>query len=297
MAFSPATITRKLKTYGELVMFRHTLFALPFALVGLYLGAEGWPSVRTFFWALISLAGARNAANAVNRLLDHAIDAKNPRTSHRHLPQGLVSRWEVLGLSIVGFGLLFLGAWMINPLCLYLSPFAVIVLVGYSYTKRFTWACHYILGFAVGLAPTASWLAVTGSFSLPPIILTLTVMLWVAGFDIIYATLDYDFDRQKGIFAIPARFGIKRALTISAVSHTLSVALLFFLPYSFTMTGQEVSFNLFYFAGVMGAGGLMLTEHIIINPNDLKRVKIASYNINEIVGFVVLLGVLLGTSF
>lgn len=288
-------VWQKIKIYGELVMFRHTLFALPFAILGVYLAGGGrWPSTPVFFWILVAMVGARNAANAANRLIDSDIDAKNPRTSSRHLPQKLVSRQEVLLICIVGFSLLFLAAWQLNPLCFYLSPLAVIVLVGYSYTKRFTWATHLILGLAVGIAPTASWLAVRSSFALPPIVLTLIVALWIAGFDIIYATQDVDFDRQEKLYAIPARFGLKRALRISAMLHVLSFILLASLPLFFFR--ERIHFNLVYYLGVLLTGNLLFLEHVLISPVNLQRVKMASYHINEIIGVVILAATIFGTS-
>jgi 4-hydroxybenzoate polyprenyltransferase len=277
----------KLRLYGELVMFSHSLFALPFGLMGMLLAANGLPPLRTFVWILVSLVGARNAANAINRLIDLRYDAANPRTAHRHLPQGQVTAVEVLSLSITGFALLLLGAWQLNPLCLMLAPVAVLILVGYSYTKRFTWASHLVLGFACGIAPTASWLAVTGSFAVPPILLSGAVMCWVAGFDIIYATQDVEFDRQAGLHAIPARFGVQNALRIARGLHLAVILLLLALPRF--LAPPYATLGLFYYLGLLVVAGLLFWEHLLVKPDDLNRVTMAAYYVNQIIGVVLLL--------
>jgi 4-hydroxybenzoate polyprenyltransferase len=268
-------------------MFSHSLFALPFGLMGMLLAANGLPPLRTFVWILVSLAGARNAANAINRLIDLRYDAANPRTAHRHLPQGQVTAVEVLSLSITGFALLLLGAWQLNPLCLMLAPVAVLILVGYSYTKRFTWASHLVLGFACGIAPTASWLAVTGSFAVPPILLSGAVMCWVAGFDIIYATQDVEFDRQAGLHAIPARFGVQNALRIARGLHLAVILLLLALPRF--LAPPYATLGLFYYLGLLVVAGLLFWEHLLVKPDDLNRVTMAAYYVNQIIGVVLLL--------
>ena len=277
----------KLKLYGELVMFSHSLFALPFGLMGMLLAANGLPSLRIFFWILVALVGARNAANALNRLVDIHYDNANPRTANRHLPRGLVTAGEVLGLSIVGFALLLLGAWQLNPLCLLLAPLAVVILVIYSFTKRFTWASHLVLGFACGIAPTASWLAVTGSFAIPPILLSGAVMCWIAGFDIIYATQDVDFDRQAGLHAIPARFGIQSALRISKGLHLAVIILLLLLPRF--LAPPFATLGLFYYLGLLVVAGLLFWEHLLVKPDDLNRVTIAAYYVNQLIGITLML--------
>ncbi len=277
----------KLKTYGELVMFSHSLFALPFGLMGMLLAANGLPSLRILFWILVSLIGARNAANAINRLIDARYDAANPRTAHRHLPRGLVGAGEVLGLSVTGFALLFLGAWQLNPLCLELAPLAVFILVFYSYTKRFTWASHLVLGFACGLAPTASWLAVTGSFALPPILLSAAVMCWVAGFDIIYATQDVEFDRQAGLQAIPARFGIGNALTISKGLHLAVILLLLSVPRF--LAPPHATLGFFYYLGLLLMAALLFWEHLLVKPDDLHKVTVSAYYVNQVIGVALML--------
>lgn len=276
----------RLRLYGELVMFSHSLFALPFGLMGMLLAANGLPSLRVLFWIVICLLGARNAANAINRLIDHEFDARNERTAGRHLPRGLVTGTEVLILSTIGFALLLIGAWQLNPLCLKLAPLAVFILVIYSYTKRWTWACHLVLGFACGIAPTAGWLAVTGRFALPPILLTAAVMCWVAGFDIIYATQDVEFDRREGLHAIPARFGVKAALKIAAGLHTAVIFLLALVPAVLHPPYARLGFV--YYLGVVAVVGLLCWEHLLVSPDDLEKVTIAAYTVNQIIGVTIL---------
>jgi len=276
----------RLRLYGELVMFSHSLFALPFGLVGMLLAANGLPSLRILFWIVVCLLGARNAANAINRLIDYQFDARNARTAQRHLPRGLVSGAEVLVLSVVGFALLLLGAWQLNPLCLKLAPLAVFILVIYSYTKRWTWACHLVLGFACGIAPTASWLAVTGRFALPPLLLTAAVMCWVAGFDIIYATQDVDFDRREGLHAVPARFGVKNALRIAAGLHLAVIILLAMIPG--LLSPPYAGLGPVYYLGVLAVTGLLCWEHLLVKPDDLEKVTMAAYSVNQIIGVTLL---------
>lgn len=277
----------KIKLYGELVMFSHSLFSLPFGLIGMLLAADGLPPLRTFVWIVVCLLGARNAANAINRLIDARIDALNPRTANRHLPRGVISKGEVLGISVLGFALLLLGAWQLNRICLYLSPLAVLILVAYSYTKRYTWGCHLILGFACGMAPTACWLAVTGSFALPPLVLSLAVMCWVAGFDIIYATQDAEFDRKSGLHAIPARFGVPKALKIAQGLHFTAALLLLLLPQ--LLAAPYAVPGSFYYLGVAVVCALLIWEHILVKPDDLRRVTAAGYYMNQAIGATLLL--------
>lgn len=276
----------RLKLYGDLVMFSHSLFALPFGLIGMLLAANGLPAARTFFWIIVALVGARNAANALNRLIDARFDAKNPRTANRHLPLGIVSGGEVLALSIIGFALLLLASWQLNPLCLKLAPVAVLLLVLYSYTKRFTWACHLVLGFCCGIAPTASWLAVTGKFAFPPMLLSAAVMCWVAGFDIIYATQDAEFDRKAGLYAVPARFGVPTALKIAKTLHLAVIFFLIMVPL-FSTPPHAVP-GAFYYLGVAVVAGLLCWEHLIVKPDDLKRVTTAAYTVNQVIGITLL---------
>ncbi|MBU3091984.1 putative 4-hydroxybenzoate polyprenyltransferase [Clostridium sp. CF011] len=273
-------VLKKLKKYGELVMFSHTLFSLPFALIAMIWAADGLPSGPTIFWILIALIGARNGANALNRIVDKDIDKKNPRTASRHLPKGIVKDHEVWGIIILCFSIFILAAYELNDLCFLLSPVALFLFIIYSYTKRFTWICHIILGITCGGAPVGAWLAVTGKFALTPIILGAVVTLWVAGFDIIYATQDIDFDRKAGLFSIPAKFGLKGALYISTLFHFIMILLLFSL-YFIMHTG------LIYLFGIFISAILLALEHYIVSPTNEKKMKIASYHINQVVSVLI----------
>jgi 4-hydroxybenzoate polyprenyltransferase len=275
-------LIKKLKDIANMVMFRHTLFSLPMVYVSLIFASGGRPSLYDFFWVTMAHAGARNAANALNRLVDHKIDALNPRTADRHLPKGVVSRKETLAVVILGGILLTLSAFMLDPLCVKLLPLAIAVLGLYSYTKRFTWACHLVLGIASGAAPLGAWIAVTGKIdNTAPIILFGVSALWVAGFDIIYATLDVDFDRGHHLYSFPSVFGIERALKFAEMLHMLTVLLLLAVP-------LFVHVGLVYFAGVAVVTGLLIYEHALVSPVSLSNVKVASYNVNEVVGVTLL---------
>lgn len=275
-------VLSKLKTYGELVMFSHTLFSLPFGLIAMLWAADGLPPIRVFFWILMALIGARNGANALNRIVDKSIDAKNPRTSDRHMPAGKVKNLEVILLIMGCFMLLTLSAFMLNPLCVKLLPLAVFLFAVYSYTKRFTWACHIVLGIACGGAPVGAWIAVRGGIGWPALVLGAVVTLWVAGFDIIYGSQDVDFDKKEGLHSIPVRFGVKGALMISSLFHFIAVVLLVYLYFI-------VDAHWLYLVGVALVAGLMALEHIIVKPYSLKNVKIASYSINQVIGIVFLI--------
>lgn len=255
------------------IKFEHTIFALPFAYLGMILAARGFPTLWQFFWITIAMAGARTLAMSLNRLIDREIDARNPRTAGRPLPTGRLSSIEVTGFSLISLFVFAIAAWQLNPLCLQLLPLAAIVLVGYSYTKRFTWTSHFILGVADGIAPVGGWIAVTGTLSWEPIILGLAVAIWIAGFDIIYACQDVDFDKKNGLYSIPVRFGIGPALKLAALSHALTIGLLFIL-------GLSTGLSWPYWIGVIVAGGLLLYENSLVKPNDLTKINVAFFNVN-----------------
>jgi 4-hydroxybenzoate polyprenyltransferase len=269
-------VLTKIRKYGELVMFSHILFSLPFSMVAMFWAAQGIPDLVTFVWIFLALLGARNGANALNRIVDAKIDKKNPRTSKRHIPKGEVKKIEAIFLTIVFFMLYFIAAYNLNPLCFILSPIPIAIFFIYSYSKRFTWFCHIILGIACGGAPVGAWLAVRGSFDLTPIILGAVVIFWVAGFDVIYATQDFDFDKKNDLKSIPVFFGIKGSLVISAILHILSLGLLFSLYFIMNM-------GLTYLIGLIFIAILLFIEHKMVSPNNLKSMKIASYSINQIV--------------
>lgn len=275
-------VLKKLKSYGELVMFSHTLFSLPFALISMIWAAEGLPSAAIIFWILIALIGARNGANALNRIVDKDIDKKNPRTANRHMPKGLVKDYEALVIVILCFLIFIIAAYELNPLCFMLSPVALFLFVIYSYTKRFTWVCHIILGITCAGAPVGAWLAVTGKFALTPIILGAVVTLWVSGFDIIYATQDIEFDRKTGLFSIPAKFGLKGALYISSLFHFITILLLVSLYFIMHL-------GWIYLLGIFISALLLILEHYIVSPSNTKTMKLASYNINQVVSVCLLI--------
>jgi putative 4-hydroxybenzoate polyprenyltransferase len=244
--------------------------------------AGGLPSLRVIFWILVALVGARNGANALNRLIDKDIDAMNPRTSNRHLPRGIIKDYEVIGIVVLCFALLTLAAYELNYLCLELLPLALAIFIVYSYTKRFTWLCHIILGIACGGAPVGAWMAVKGEIGWPSLVLGAVVALWIAGFDIIYGTQDVEFDRNHGIYSIPARFGIENALKISTGFHLAAMALLVYLYFLMNM-------GWLYLVGLAIDAYLLYLEHSIVSPTNLRNVRIASYDINEVVSVVLLI--------
>ena len=279
-------MTGRLRTYLELIRFEHTLFALPFAYVGMLLAARGWPGWEVFFWVTVAMVGARTAAMALNRLIDWRIDALNPRTKNRHLPRGLVRPHEVLLLAVFGILLLALAAFNLNPLTARLLPVAVFFLAFYSYTKRFTWTCHYWLGLVIGAAAAGGWIAVTGRFEPATYLLWAAVGLWIAGFDILYATQDYAFDRAHGVHSAPARFGIPKALALARLTHL--AAWLFFLA-----TGIAAGLSLWYYLGVLYVGAVLLFEHRLVQPDDLSKVDLAFFQANVLVSLGMLVFVVL----
>lgn len=276
----------KLKLFGELVMFSHTLFSLPFAIISLVWASGGWPSAYVMCWALIALVAARNGANAFNRLADLAFDAKNPRTADRHMPRRLLGNSEVILFVIINYGVFIVAAAMLNPLCFALSPVAILLITSYSYTKRFTWLCHLFLGFTIASAPIGAWFAVTGEFAFIPFILGTIVMLWIAGFDIIYATQDIEFDRKNGLWSVPSVFGFEDALFIARGLHLIMVLLLLSLYWIRDL-------HWIYLVGIGSAIVLLLTEHRIIKPTHKHLMKIASYKLNQVISMVILFCTLL----
>ncbi|WP_172198004.1 4-hydroxybenzoate octaprenyltransferase [Saccharibacillus qingshengii] len=276
----------KTRDFGSLVMFSHTLFSLPFAIISIVWAAGGVPGWPTVLWSLIALIAARNGANAFNRLADREFDAANPRTAHRHLSQKQLSVREVWIFVIVNYAVFIAAAGMLNMLCLILSPAAIFLISSYSYTKRFTWLSHLYLGFTIASAPIGAWFAVTGSFAFTPFVLGTIVMLWIGGFDILYGTQDIDFDRKQGLYSIPSTFGLKPALYISRFLHLVMIGLLLFL---FVLR----DLGAFYLIGIGLAAFLLMLEHGIVKPHNRRLMKIASYNLNQVVSMLILLFTLL----
>ncbi|MCM3761217.1 putative 4-hydroxybenzoate polyprenyltransferase [Alkalihalobacillus oceani] len=274
---------RKLRIILEMIKFEHTVFALPFAYFGAVLGAyivnDAWPSLSQWIWITVAMVGARSAAMSLNRVIDEQIDKHNPRTAGRAIPAGLISKVEVLFFIVISFVLLFTAAFQLNLLAVYLLPLAVFFLVIYSYTKRFTWACHLILGITIGIAPLGGWVGATGTLTWDAFILFVAVALWTAGFDVIYATQDADYDREHQLHSIPSRFGIKRALMLARLFHVISFAA--FLTLFFT-----TPLGWLYLIGVIIAGGIMLYEHTIVSDDDLTKVNVAFFTMNGILSIV-----------
>ncbi|HEV7516135.1 MAG TPA: UbiA-like polyprenyltransferase [Thermoanaerobaculia bacterium] len=263
-----------LQTVLEMIKFEHTIFALPFAFLGMLLAAHGWPSWATVAWIVVAMVGARSAAMGWNRLIDRRIDAANPRTAGRALPAGLVSPAAV-GLFIAACALLLVvAAWQLNPLALALSPVALAILFLYSYTKRFTWASHLVLGLSLAGAPLGAWIAVRGDVTAVPLCLAGAVLLWVAGFDVLYALQDVEFDRRTGLKSIPARFGVVGALWLSGGLHVAMLGLLALLPRLYPGLGGG------FWLGWAGCLGLLLYQHWVVRPGDLKRLDAAFFQAN-----------------
>lgn len=263
----------KFKVFLEMIKFEHTIFALPFAYLGAFLSSQGIPTASDLIWVTLAMVGARTAAMSLNRLIDRHIDARNPRTSSRAMPAGLLGIGEVYLYTLVSFLILGVSAYKLNLLALKLMPIAVFFLVLYPYTKRFTWACHLVLGIALGLAPLGAWIGVTGRWALTPVLLGLGVMFWVAGFDIVYACQDTEFDRKEGLHSIPSVFGITRGLEISSVFHVIA-------PLLFIVVGVLAGLHWLYYIGLAISIFLLFRQHRIVSANDLSKVGIAFFNLN-----------------
>ncbi len=251
------------------------------------LAAGGWPGWRTVLWVTVAMAGARTCAMATNRLVDRAVDALNRRTAGRHLPRGVLRPWEMAALAAVSAAVLLVAAWQLNPLCLKLAPLALLFLVGYSYTKYFTWTSHWILGFTDGIAAAGGWIAVRGEFGAPALVLWFAVTVWIAGFDLLYACQDVDFDRAHGLHSVPARFGIPAALRIGRVNHVLTAGAL-------AAVGLMIPLGVLYWVGWLAVVGLFVYEHSLVSPRDLSRLDLAFFKVNGYIAVIVLLAVVSG---
>lgn len=275
-------LVEKIRNYGSLVRFSHTVFALPFALASV---ALAWPShpvtLRNLLWILIAMVSARSAAMAFNRLVDRRFDAHNPRTENWELPQGTVKVWEAVLLTVMSAAIFVYAAYQINLICFLLSPVALAILFFYSLTKRFTWASHLFLGLALSLAPMGAWLAVAGSpidllELATPFFLGLAVLFWLAGFDIIYALQDLEFDRKEGLRSIPVRFGIAGALRLSSLFHVCTVIFL-------AAVGLSAQMGVVYWFGFVIVSIILFWEHRLVTPTDLSRINRAFFNFNAYV--------------
>jgi len=275
----------KLRTYLEMIRFSHTVFALPFAFMGAILAANGIPSGEKVWWILVAMVGARSGAMGMNRIADRYLDAANPRTRDRALPQGRMSLAEAMAFVLGSFAVFLLAAWMLNPLCFALAPIAVVIVCGYSYTKRFTSFSHLVLGLSLGLAPIGAWIAVTGRVGFPAVILGVAVLFWVAGFDILYAFMDVEFDRRTGLFSIPARLGMARGLVVAGIFHSLTVCCLALLI-------PLARLGAIYGVGLLLAGALLWYEHLLVHRHGLVKLDTAFFNVNGLLSIGVFLATL-----
>jgi 4-hydroxybenzoate polyprenyltransferase len=277
-----ATVLKNTRLTLEMIKIEHTLFALPFAFLGAVLAANGLPSGWQILWIVAAMVGARSAAMAFNRIADRTFDAKNPRTASRALPAGLLSVSFVWAFTLAAAALFLVAAAMLNRLTLILAPVALACVLLYSFTKRWTQFSHLVLGACLSIAPTGAWIAVRGDIgSAVPLLLSLVVLLWTAGFDVLYACQDYDFDRSEGLRSIPARFGIGRALWIARSLHALAFLTLIWL---FVITGLGPV----AFAGVIATGALLVYQHRLVRADDLSRLNAAFFTTNAFVSVILL---------
>ncbi len=276
----------KFAVFLEMIKFEHTVFALPFAYIGTLLSEQRLPSVHDFVWITLAMVGARTAAMSLNRIIDRHIDAVNPRTAARALPRGLLPLGTVWLYTALSLLLLAVAAYNLSDLAFRLFPVVLAALTFYSYTKRFTWLCHLFLGGTLALAPLGAWVAITGAVDAAALTLAAAVMVWVAGFDIIYACDDYDFDRTAGIYSVPARFGIAAGLRLAKSFHFLAAGL-------FALFGHMLGLGLFYWLGVAVAAVLLFWQHRLISPADLSRAGVAFFNLNGSLSVVMLAAVIL----
>lgn len=275
---------KKMGIFLQMIKFEHTVFALPFAFMGALLGAvtinHSMPTWAQIGWVLMAMFGARSAAMGLNRLIDRVSDAKNPRTLNRAIPAGLLKISEVIVFIILSFGLLFWAASQLNPLSMKLLPIAVIMMVLYSYTKRFTWLCHIVLGLTIALAPLGGWVAVTGKVDVTAWVLFGTIVFWIAGFDIVYACQDVEFDTKEGLNSIPVRFGIANSLKIAQAFHIVTAI-------GFVGLLLLSQLGWWYIAGMVIAYLILFYEHYIVSPADLSRLQTSFFTMNGVLSIVV----------
>lgn len=278
-----APLAQAVVTFGRMVKFSHTIFALPFALAAAALAARGVGLPLSRLIAIVvAMAGARTAAMGFNRIVDRQLDARNPRTAARELPRGAVSLRAAWTMTITSTALFIGAAAYLGPLCLALTPVALLLLFGYSLTKRFTALCHLVLGLAIASGPAGAWIAVRGDFGLTPALLMIAVASWISGFDVLYSLADRDFDRAAGLHSIPARLGVSGALVVSGLLHVFTLAALLALA-------AAAGLGPLYLAGVAIVAALLIWEHAILRPSDLSRLNVAFFNLNGYVSVVFLI--------
>lgn len=276
----------KIALYLRMIKFSHSVFALPFAFTAALMAASGIPSLKQIFWIVVAMVSARSGAMGLNRIIDRKIDTANPRTMNREIPSGKINVGSAVFFTVISLTFFVFSAYMLNPLCLKLSPLAIAVLLLYSYTKRFTWLSHIVLGIAISAAPVGAWIAVRGTFNAEILPLGFAVVFWLAGFDVLYALQDIEFDRAHGLRSIPEKFGIKDTLLFSRIFHLITWGLLAF-------TGLIFGLGIFYWIGMAVAGGLFIYEHSIVKANDLSRLDMAFFNMNGYISITVFIFTLL----
>ncbi len=270
------TTAEKIAALLQMIKFSHTIFAFPFALMGAVLASlasSSAPSAGQIFWICVAMVGARSGAMGLNRIIDARIDAANPRTEKREIPAGKIRVSEATAFVAVSFALLLVAAWMLNPLCFYLAPIAIFFLVLYSYCKRFTALAHIVLGICLAAAPLGAWIALRGDVGWPAVVLALAVLFWVAGFDIFYALQDMEFDREHGLYSLPARLGAERSIRLVRIFHVVMVGLLLLLV-------AVDGLGWIYLLGVAVVALLLIYEHLLVRADDLSRLDAAFFNMN-----------------
>lgn len=275
-------LIHKISALLEMIKFKLTIFAMPFAFTGMFLAAQGIPGLPVFLWVVVAMVGARTCAMGFNRIVDWRFDKLNPRTANRAIPAGEVRMWEAWALVIISGMLFFFACYSLNSLTLLLSPFALFLTLFYSLTKRFTSFCHIVLGVALAIAPLGGWVAVTGSLTGFPWVLSLGVLFWVAGFDTIYACLDTDFDKNAGLNSLPSRIGAKNAFRLAGGFHIIAFI-------CFTLTGVEMELHLVYYVGVVVTAVALLYQHMIVKPDDLSRIHASFFQMNGLISVTLFL--------
>ncbi len=277
---------KKIKVFLEMIKFEHSIFALPFAYLGLFLASDGLPNTRTFWWVTLAMVSMRTAAMCLNRLIDQRIDEENPRTQNRALPKGLLTRQFVRVAAVISIALFVFSAGKLNDLCLALSPIPISLAFLYPFTKRWTALSHLVLGFTLGIAPTGAWIAVRSQIEMIPLLLTLAVTSWVAGFDIFYSLQDVKFDREKRLHSVPVLIGEEKAVLIAKLAHGMTVGALI-------VAGAAAGLGVFYWVGILLVAGFIVREHWLIRKFGLAKIDEAFFNMNAWVSVVVFIAVFL----
>jgi len=274
------SLSKKISVLLEMIKFKLTIFAMPFAFTGAFLAADGAPELMVFFWIILAMVGARTSAMGFNRIIDWKFDAANPRTEKRAIPAGEINLTEAWTMVLLAALLFFFSCYQLNQLTLLLSPLALGLTFFYSLTKRFTSLCHLVLGVALAFAPLGGWVAVQGSLAEYPFALSFGVLFWVAGFDTIYGCLDVDYDRKAGLYSLPSRLGRRNAFRLAVAFHALAFLL-------FTITGFQMQLNYFYFLGLIVTAGALFYQHLIVSPTDLSRIQASFFSMNGLISITI----------